>query len=196
MFLTTTGTDRQQDADILAKCLLAARTKGKDRQPIWQAHRRLPDPLSAVRPDQHHPDRDGQARQGDVVTRPIMRLKTKIDELRADPRYSFMFSGMLVADTMAGFLAQDLPAAEPGQADLDRRRLGRAFRHHLGRGRGALPPDLRFRDLGARRGAAPDPAGLRGGAPLRPEREERGRSSARSSSGSPRKAVNTASASA
>jgi len=31
-------------------------------------------------------------------------LKTKIDEIRADPRYGFMFSGMLVADTMAEFL--------------------------------------------------------------------------------------------
>ena len=31
-------------------------------------------------------------------TAPFMRLKTKIDELKADPRYQFMFSGMLVAD--------------------------------------------------------------------------------------------------
>ena len=34
-------------------------------------------------------------------TAPFMRLKTKIEELRADPRYNFMFSGMLVGDTMA-----------------------------------------------------------------------------------------------
>jgi uncharacterized protein len=30
VFLTTQGAERQRDADILAKCLLAARTKGKD----------------------------------------------------------------------------------------------------------------------------------------------------------------------
>jgi len=41
-------------------------------------------------------------RAGD--TSPYLRLKTKIDEIKADPRYSFMFSGMLVADTMAGFI--------------------------------------------------------------------------------------------
>jgi hypothetical protein len=41
-------------------------------------------------------------RAGD--TAPYLRLKTKIDEIKADPRYSFMFSGMLVADTMAGFI--------------------------------------------------------------------------------------------
>ena len=35
-----------------------------------------------------------------------MRLKGKIEELRNDPRYSFMFSGMLVADTMSAFLSK------------------------------------------------------------------------------------------
>ena len=35
---------------------------------------------------------------------PYLRLKTKIDEIKADPRYGFMLSGMLVADTMSAFL--------------------------------------------------------------------------------------------
>jgi hypothetical protein len=35
-----------------------------------------------------------------------MRVKTKIDELKNDPRYQFMFSGMLVGDTMAEFVAK------------------------------------------------------------------------------------------
>jgi hypothetical protein len=39
-------------------------------------------------------------------TAPYMRLKTKIDELKADPRYSFMFSGMLVADSMTTFISK------------------------------------------------------------------------------------------
>src|SRR5512139_3721645 len=43
-------------------------------------------------------------RAGD--TTPYQRLKTKLEELRADPRYTFMFSGMLVSDTMGGFLAK------------------------------------------------------------------------------------------
>jgi DNA helicase HerA-like ATPase len=41
-------------------------------------------------------------RAGD--TSPYLRLKNKIDEVRADPRYGFMFSGMLVGDTMAAFV--------------------------------------------------------------------------------------------
>ena len=39
-------------------------------------------------------------------TAPYMRLKTKIDELKSDPRYQFMFSGMLVADSMGAFIAK------------------------------------------------------------------------------------------
>src|SRR3546814_3668258 len=43
-------------------------------------------------------------RAGDTL--PFQRLKNKLDEIRADPRYSFMFSGMLVSDSMAGLLAK------------------------------------------------------------------------------------------
>jgi hypothetical protein len=39
-------------------------------------------------------------------TAPYMRLSSKIDEIKADPRYAFMFSGMLVAESMADFLAR------------------------------------------------------------------------------------------
>ena len=35
-----------------------------------------------------------------------MRLKGKIEELKNDPRYNFMFSGMLVGDTMADFVGK------------------------------------------------------------------------------------------
>ena len=37
---------------------------------------------------------------------PYSRLKSKVEEIKADPRYAFMFSGMLVADTMADFLSR------------------------------------------------------------------------------------------
>jgi hypothetical protein len=50
---------------------------------------------------------------------PYMRLKTKIEELRADPRYSFMFSACWSA-TAWPRSRQDLPLAGWRQADLDR----------------------------------------------------------------------------
>jgi hypothetical protein len=43
-------------------------------------------------------------RAGD--TTPYQRLKNKLDEIRADPRYAFMFSGMLVSDSMGSFIAK------------------------------------------------------------------------------------------
>jgi hypothetical protein len=38
-------------------------------------------------------------------TAPFMRLRGKIEELKADPRYNFMFSRILVGDTMAEVLS-------------------------------------------------------------------------------------------
>jgi uncharacterized protein len=103
VFVTTSGAERQQDMDILAKCLLAARTKN-----------RLAEGLGKLTVDSPIPyllsDLTGilQLEMGklDKATdsAPYMRLKTKIEEIKADPRYSFMFSGMLVADSMAAFL--------------------------------------------------------------------------------------------
>ncbi len=103
VFLTTTGGERQVDGDILAKCLLAARAKGRIGQEIAKLTVDAPIPyllsdLTAIISN----EMGKMDRAGD--TAPYMRLKSKIDEIKADPRYSFMFSGMLVADTMADFI--------------------------------------------------------------------------------------------
>ncbi|MDF0488107.1 DUF87 domain-containing protein [Sphingomonas sp. H39-1-10] len=103
VFLTTTGSSRQADADILAKCLLLARGKGRLGQAIAKLTVDAPVPyllsdLTAfIQLEMGKLDRAGD-------TAPYMRLKTKIEEIKADPRYGFMFSGLLVADTMAGFI--------------------------------------------------------------------------------------------
>ena len=168
MFVTSSGSERQIDADILAKCLLMARAKGRLGQEITKLTVDAPIPYllsdltNLIQLEMGKMDRAGD-------TAPYLRLKTKIDEIKADPRYGFMFSGMLVADTMADFIARDLPPAGRRQADLDHRRVGRADRNHLGRRRGAQPDGVRFRDLVAQRTAAPDPARLRGSAPLHPD---------------------------
>ena len=105
VFLTSSGNDRQEDMDILAKCLLAARSKS-----------RLADAIGKVTVDSPVPyllsDLTGliQAEMGKLdkstSSAPYMRIKHKIDELKADPRFQFMFSGMLVGDTMAEFIAK------------------------------------------------------------------------------------------
>ncbi|MCM8731289.1 ATP-binding protein [Hephaestia sp. GCM10023244] len=105
VFLTSHGADRQLDADILAKCLLAARAKGRIGQEIAKLTVDAPVPYllsdltNIIQLEMGKMDRAGD-------TAPYLRLKTKIDEIKADPRYGFMFSGMLVADTMADFIGR------------------------------------------------------------------------------------------
>ena len=105
VFVTATGAERQLDCDILAKCLLAARAKGRQSEGIVKLTVDSPVPyllselLNIIQLEMGKMDKAG-------TSAPYMRLKTKIEELRADPRYTFMFSGMLVSDSMAAFLAK------------------------------------------------------------------------------------------
>ncbi|HET6940706.1 MAG TPA: ATP-binding protein, partial [Sphingomicrobium sp.] len=105
VILTTHGAERQRDADILAKCLLAARTKGKNMEQFGKVTVDSPIPYLLADLNGIIVNEMGKLdRAGDTL--PYQRLKTKLEELRADPRYTFMFSGMLVSDTMGGFLAK------------------------------------------------------------------------------------------
>ena len=103
VFVTSDGSDSQIDADILAKCLLMARSKSRLGQEIAKLTVDAPVPYllsdltNLIQLEMGKMDRAGD-------TAPYLRLKTKIDEIKADPRYSFMFSGMLVADTMSNFI--------------------------------------------------------------------------------------------
>ncbi|WP_333573803.1 ATP-binding protein [Sphingomonas sp.] len=105
VFLTSAGSDRQIDADILAKCLLAARSKNRIGQEIGKLTVDAPVPYllsdltNALSLEMGKMDKA-------TDTAPYLRLKGKIDEVKGDPRYAFMFSGMLVADTMAAFLSR------------------------------------------------------------------------------------------
>jgi uncharacterized protein len=105
VLLTTQGQDRQRDADILAKCLLAARTKGKDVSQYGKVTVDSPIPYLLADLNTIIVNEMGKLeRAGD--TQPFQRLKTKLDELRVDPRYTFMFSGMLVSDSMGSFISK------------------------------------------------------------------------------------------
>lgn len=104
-FITSGGNDRQADTEILAKCLLQARMKNRLAEQMGKITVDAPIPYllsdltTIIQNEMGKLDKAG-------TTAPYMRLKTKIDELKADPRYQFMFSGMLVGDTMTEFLAR------------------------------------------------------------------------------------------
>ena len=105
VFISSSGADRQADCDILAKCLLAARAKNRAAEGLTKLTVDSPVPYllsdltNIIQLEMGKMDKAGG-------TAPYMRLKTRIDEIKVDPRYGFMFSGMLVADSMAAFLAR------------------------------------------------------------------------------------------
>lgn len=105
VLLTTQGAERERDSDILAKLLLAARTKGKNLEQLGKVTVDSPIPYLLTDLNTVLVNEMGKLdRAGDTL--PFQRLKNKLDEIRADPRYSFMFSGMLVSDTMGSLLAK------------------------------------------------------------------------------------------
>jgi DNA helicase HerA-like ATPase len=105
VFLTSTGNARQEDADILAKCLLQARTKNRLAEGLGKLT--VDSPIPYLLSDLTNIIQNEMGKLDKATSSaPFMRIKTKIDELKADPRYQFMFSGMLVGDTMAEFIAK------------------------------------------------------------------------------------------
>ena len=105
MLVTSKGPERAQDCDILAKCLLAARSRNRLAEGIGRLTVDSPVPyllsdLAAILQNEM-----GKLDKG-TNTLPYLRLRTRLDEIRSDPRFSFMFSGMLVADSMQAFLAK------------------------------------------------------------------------------------------
>jgi DNA helicase HerA-like ATPase len=105
VFITSQGADRQQDMDILAKCLLQARARNRSAEGLSKLTVDSPIPYALSDLTSAITHEMGLLNKA-TDTAPFMRLKGKIDELKSDPRYQFMFSGMLVADSMGAFISK------------------------------------------------------------------------------------------
>jgi DNA helicase HerA-like ATPase len=105
VFLTSTGNDRQEDSDILAKCLLQARAKNRLAETMGKITVDTPIPYLLSDLTSIIQNEMGKLDKA-TSSAPFMRVKGKIDEIKADPRYQFMFSGMLVGDTMGDFISK------------------------------------------------------------------------------------------
>lgn len=105
VFVTSSGKERQEDSDILAKCLLKARSKNRLAEQLGKITVDSPIPYLLSDLTNLIQDEAGKLDKASSSA-PYMRLKTKIDEIKSDPRYQFMFSGMLVGDTMADFIGR------------------------------------------------------------------------------------------
>ena len=105
VLLSARGDDRQVDADILAKCLLRARQKNRLAESMGKIT--VDSPIPYLLSDLSNEVQNEMGKLDKATnTAPFMRIKTKLDELKGDPRYQFMFSGMLVGDTMADFISR------------------------------------------------------------------------------------------
>ena len=107
VLLTSHGVDRQVDADILAKCLLQARMKSRLAEGLGKVTVDSPIPYLLSDLSTILQNEAGKLDKG-TSSVPYMRIKGKLDELKGDPRYQFMFSGVLVGDTMADFIGKIL----------------------------------------------------------------------------------------
>jgi uncharacterized protein len=105
VLITSEGSSRQTDEDILSKCLLQARAKSRVAEGITKLTVDSPIPYLLSDLTANIMTEMGKLDKA-TDTAPFMRLKSKIDEIKSDPRFSFMFSGMMVADNMAEFLAR------------------------------------------------------------------------------------------
>ncbi|PSJ37156.1 ATPase [Sphingomonas deserti] len=105
VFVTSQGAERQRDTDILAKCLLIARGKNRAAEGLNKLTVDSPIPYTLSDLTSSITNEMGLLNKA-TDTAPYMRLKGKIDELKADPRYQFMFSGMLIADSMTAFIGK------------------------------------------------------------------------------------------
>jgi hypothetical protein len=146
VFVTTTGSERNIDSEILAKCLLAARAKNRAAEGMARLTVDSPIPYLLSDLTTILSNEMGKLDKG-TTSLPYMRLKGRIDEIKADPRYSFMFSGMLVGGHDAGVHRQAVSSAFRWPTDIDRRHIGHAVRNNLGCRVGSLAPHLRLRDL-------------------------------------------------
>jgi len=105
VLLTSDGNERQVDMDILAKCLLHARSKNRLAETMGKITVDSPIPYLLSDLSTKIQDEMGKLDKA-TSSAPYMRIKGKLEELKADPRYQFMFSGMLVGDTMTDFISK------------------------------------------------------------------------------------------
>ncbi len=114
VFVQSKGDAKQIDCDILAKCLLAAKAKSQASAGISKLTVDSPVPYLLSDLTTILQNEMGQLDKA-TNSAPYQRLKAKIDEIKADPRYGFMFSGMLVGDTMGAFLTKVLRLPSEGK---------------------------------------------------------------------------------
>ncbi len=104
MFIGTyQSADRQIEIDILRRCIYEARVDNSDTLTPEQITVDTPIPYKLSFVQSYLNTEMGKLDNPETLT-PYLRLRNKVDELRRDTRFGFMFSGMLVNDTLTSIL--------------------------------------------------------------------------------------------
>jgi DNA helicase HerA-like ATPase len=96
---------RESDVDILKRCLFAARKRSASSLSLSRFTVDTPIPYKLTDLMNLLDDDMGRLDKAEDIS-PFLRLKKKIEELRSDQRFAFMFSGLLVQDTLADVIAK------------------------------------------------------------------------------------------
>ncbi|KQM18724.1 ATP-binding protein [Novosphingobium sp. Leaf2] len=105
ILLTSRGDERQLDAEILGRALLEARSKNRLAEQMGRITVDSPIPYLLSDLGMILNNAMGKLDKGHTSA-PYLRIRNKLDEMKSDPRYQFMFSGMLVGDVMADFISR------------------------------------------------------------------------------------------
>jgi uncharacterized protein len=114
VFIGRRTTETEVEVEILNKCLLVARSKSRAAIEIGRITVDSPVPyllsdlIAAIQAQM------GKLDKPDKVA-PYMKLKSRIEEIKADPRYTFMFSGLLVSDNFADFIERMFSMDDKGK---------------------------------------------------------------------------------
>lgn len=99
ILLSSRGDMRQVDAEILGRCLLQARQKNRLAEDLGRITVDSPIPYLLSDLGVILQNEMGKLDKA-TNSAPFMRIRQRLEELKADRRYQFLFSGMLVGDTM------------------------------------------------------------------------------------------------
>ncbi|UTW55576.1 ATP-binding protein [Kordiimonas sp. SCSIO 12610] len=96
---------RESDIDILKRCLFGARKRSAPSLSLSRFTVDTPIPYKLTELVQIIDDEMGKLDKAEDLS-PFFRLRNKIEELRSDQRFAFMFSGLLVQDTLSATVSK------------------------------------------------------------------------------------------
>ncbi len=120
IFVRSRTADREIEIDILKRCLLTARKKGINKGDVSKVTVDTPVPYRLADLLYEIEMNMGKLEKPETLM-PFLRLKNKIEELKNDARYSFMFSGLLISDSLGDIVSRLLrfPAVGKPVSTLD-----------------------------------------------------------------------------